>query len=488
MRRAIEFCDLVLRGFAQMFLASRARSGIIFLAALAVLSPWLALHSLIGAMLATATALCFRYGRALTKTGFVGVNGVLLGCAWYVFPEIPEWTKAAITAGGACAITILVIPLSRVLRARNSPIGLFSLPAVLAIWVCLTLVYGMGLSDARLRRGWRALQAGATADARAEFLSFESTTPRCEALRLTGLGWSNFRVGDFVGSMDAFSRASALNPQCADAHCGSGWSLLKVGEAVGAEKEFNACLALEASSIDGWDGLGWTLLEFGKSDDAVRAFNSAQQVAPFLKDAALGKKFCAMRGRNLNEAVAMDSYASAIDRFVPIDFQRVTTRQLACWLLFVLGIAVHSWRTLLAAVGGTIAFVYAASFIPVMGAAIKDVEFYYNLVPLYAAFGGQYLLWNKWTLVWSILMGTMIALVWQLVAGWVHASGLPMSSLLFNAALIMSLALFSRVKAYCQVVPLEIAATTPEQVWLWRRKCGIAAEAWKALDEVSVRP
>lgn len=72
----------VFAGLAQVLFSSRAATGLLVLAAVALVTPLSAVTALIGAMAASAFASTARWNPSLFGTGLFGVNGALLGLVW----------------------------------------------------------------------------------------------------------------------------------------------------------------------------------------------------------------------------------------------------------------------------------------------------------------------------------------------------------------------------------------------------------------------
>ena len=90
--------EYVLRGYGQLFLANRVTSGACFACALLLVAPVAGMLSLVGAVTLTATAMARSTPESLLKTGLFGVNGVLVGYAWALFPEVDGWIPSVATA------------------------------------------------------------------------------------------------------------------------------------------------------------------------------------------------------------------------------------------------------------------------------------------------------------------------------------------------------------------------------------------------------
>jgi NAD-dependent deacetylase len=127
-RRLIE---ALLAGIGQILLSSRPATGLLLLAAIAVVAPLHAAAALVGAGAATACAAASGWNRLLLRDGLFGFNGAVMGVAW---PEIFEptspgfWLLAPAAVGATRLQGRLLPPFTR----RDLPV--LGVPFLLIAW------------------------------------------------------------------------------------------------------------------------------------------------------------------------------------------------------------------------------------------------------------------------------------------------------------------------------------------------------------------
>ena len=125
------FADAVMRGIGQVMFQNNSYSGLLFLAGIAYAVPVLALATLLGTAVSTATALPLGADRALVRDGMFGFNGALSAIALLVFlePTALAWACVIFAAAGS---TVVMAALMRGLRIWNAPA--LTAPFVLVSW------------------------------------------------------------------------------------------------------------------------------------------------------------------------------------------------------------------------------------------------------------------------------------------------------------------------------------------------------------------
>lgn len=128
---------MALRGLAQVVFQPDARAGALFLAALALASPALALGGFAGALVAGLIAGRAGAPRAEVEAGLHGFNGALAGIALALFPGagLGAGGRALLVLGGAALAAWLCLRLApRLARARlpvlTAPFNLMALPVL----------------------------------------------------------------------------------------------------------------------------------------------------------------------------------------------------------------------------------------------------------------------------------------------------------------------------------------------------------------------
>lgn len=118
----------VLRGLGQVMFQRNALTGILFLAGMAIASPWLAVGAGLGAVVGTVVASLFRYAAGDIEDGIYGYNSALVGAA-----AIALLPATAITWGLAAAGAALAAPVTWLLR-RQLHFPTYTTGFVLVAW------------------------------------------------------------------------------------------------------------------------------------------------------------------------------------------------------------------------------------------------------------------------------------------------------------------------------------------------------------------
>ena len=482
-----KYFNAVFCGYAQLFLSNRAIVGFFFFCGLLILSPVAGLFSLLGALTVTVVALWLAPNEPTIKSGLFGVNGVLLGSVWVLFPEIPRSVTLTLTIFGSIAMAAALVPCARWMRRKRATFTVFSLPYVLMVWISLLVVIGMGLYDRHLLTGWTLLSADRPAMALQAFTQARVVTRQAESYRQDGLGWANFHLKAYEPARDCFKKAVALAPTLADAHDGLGWSNVKLGRFAEARSAFREAVRYDPMLADSWDGLGWTLLWAGQHSEARQCFGRAVGAAPLFSDAYQGLYQSCTRLKETRAAETFKRLGAMTLNGIAAKHQRVSSGQLLCWVLFFVGILLYSQISAGVVVIALTGCVVTAQLIPSCKNTLLDVNFIYNLLAILLALGGHYLTLRLTTLLWLGCVAVAMTACWGVLSGLFIACGWPLLCFPFNVLLIGSAVLFSSLRSNrfldC-AVPLDEAVHAPEHVRLWARKREIAQKCWQKLSKI----
>lgn len=87
----LAYVDSCLRGVGQIVFMNNPLTGLLILAALYVVDPWLGTASVFALAVATTTAIMLGLDRTLIRTGLFGFNGTLIGAGFTIFLT-PQWS------------------------------------------------------------------------------------------------------------------------------------------------------------------------------------------------------------------------------------------------------------------------------------------------------------------------------------------------------------------------------------------------------------
>lgn len=476
--------EYIFRGYGQLFLCPNVISGLLFFLGGLIYSPKSGILGLLGAF--TVTAFAAAYPKKLTylKTGLFGVNAVLLGYLWIILPEIPDLIKLTATLLGSIIIAIIIIP--NYIQNRDHSISLFSIPFMLLAWSIFISFTAMGLYDRKELLGWHFLFRNKPVLAEKNFDSVNVSSKRALAYKFDGLGWSSFKQGKYTRARAHFEKAIGYFPKFGDPYDGLGWCLFQEGKYADAEHAFSNALSLNKFLADSWDGLGWINLRNKKTKEAKACFLKAVLISPLFTNAYNGLHECAVYAGGNDAAKIYFSLYYLTDKYIAFPYKFITIPQIIMCVLFLAGIFVHS------RVSGALVFFGLAVSMPIvyminvfLGWSF-EINCIYNALAITIALGGHYLVINHMVFPWIIFILTANAFFWGAFYEKLLWLGLPLLVLPFNMFLIGSLLLFSTLKKYkfsIQVIPLDIAITTPTKVRLWYRKKKIAEKCWKMVRE-----
>lgn len=122
-----------LRGIGQVMLQENAATGLCFLVGIAVDSFWMALGTVLGALVSMLTAAILGWNSKEIHAGIYGFNGALIGVAGFFFLQ-PGLQTAAFVVAFSIAAAFLTY-----LFRRYLPFPTYTAPFVLATWCMLAL-------------------------------------------------------------------------------------------------------------------------------------------------------------------------------------------------------------------------------------------------------------------------------------------------------------------------------------------------------------
>ncbi len=489
--RIVLLLQSIFRGYGQMFLCGSVRAGIIFLIGLILLSPMLALWSFIGAIVVTLTGWLLSRDASLLSSGLFGVNGVLLGSFWGYHPEVEIWMQGVLTIVGSVIMALVLVPTTLWMKRMKSPYVLFSLSYVFTAWTCLALLRWQGVYDPRVDMGWHVIAEGNAVETRASSSLFENTklkTAHAKALALDGLGWIKLFKGTAVSTLEsrqAFEEALRLDPSLADAHDGLGWAYLMKDDAA-ALAHFRKVLELNPWLADSWHGMGWAYYRAKDYEAMLKVNTEAVKCAPLFVPAHYGREDALHRIKAKGSNFWSEDFGLLVENNIARKFWMLPSGQIACWILFALGVLSHSrvsFVMLIAALSGCWVF---AKLYPDYATALLDVSLVMNLIVIAIACGGLYVQRSFIGVLWLLLICVLMGWCWSEFSDSLILNGTPLLSLPCNIALLLGIAFFDilrRLKICDHTVPLELAVTSPENVCLWSKKAAVANACWKRLKK-----
>lgn len=324
---------LVMRGYGQMFLANNITSGIIFFIALLILSPMIAVWSLLGAGASTLLAKIMGM-KAEMESGLFGVNGALLGLSWLMFPEVPAIGKLILTLLGSLIIVLLLVMSIKLFKRMRIGLTLFALPYIFAVWVNVFIASAAEWYEPIDMSGWKALAVRDSDKARILFEQSSPKTIRGRWYQHDGLGWANYYLGHHQSALNEFQKCIELEPTLFDAYGGAGWCEFNLGHYEQAELLFKA-----AST---WNGLGWIHLGKGEYQEARLFFTKCILSMPLNSDAYLGLSRIAFQTESSKYSSGLAEISFWIGKNISPIMQTVSSIQILSWALFLVGILWHS--------------------------------------------------------------------------------------------------------------------------------------------------
>lgn len=466
---------LVMRGYGQMFLANNITSGIIFFIALLILSPMIAVWSLLGAGASTLLAKIMGM-KAEMESGLFGVNGALLGLSWLMFPEVPAIGKLILTLLGSLIIVLLLVMSIKLFKRMRIGLTLFALPYIFAVWVNVFIASAAEWYEPIDMSGWKALAVRDSDKARILFEQSSPKTIRGRWYQHDGLGWANYYLGHHQSALNEFQKCIELEPTLFDAYSGAGWCEFNLGHYEQAELLFKV-----AST---WNGLGWIHLGKGEYQEARLFFTKCILSMPLNSDAYLGLSRIAFQTESSKYSSGLAEISSWIGKNISPIMQTVSSIQILSWALFLVGILWHSRTSFFVALFLIIILTTFTWVVPSVGKSLSDINLFFNLLALFLAFGGQYLRMGLKTALWSSVLAIGMITTWGWFGSILNLVGFPVLCLPFNLALVGTLIMFPWFGlTRSLLIPLEVATSSPEEVSLWLAKAQLVGKCWKTLEK-----
>lgn len=466
---------LVMRGYGQMFLANNITSGMIFFIALLILSPMNAAWSLLGAVASTLLAK-FAGMKAEMESGLFGINGTLLGLSWLMFPEVPAIGKLILTLLGALIITLLLVVSITLFKRMRLGLTLFALPYIIAVWLNVFIASSAGWYEPIDINGWNALAIRKLDNAKILFEESNPKSIRGRWYQHDGLGWTNYYLGQHQLALDEFQKCIELEPSLFDAYSGAGWCEFNLGRYEQAELFFKA-----AST---WNGLGWIYLGKGEYQEARSYFYMCILFTPLNSDAYLGLSRVALQTESSKHGTWFTKISYWIQRIISPVMQSTSSIQILSWALFLIGILWHSRTSFFVALFLIITLISLTMVVPSAERHLADINFFFNLLALFLAFGGQYLRMGLTTALWTAVLAIGMVTTWGWLGSILNLVGLPVLCLPFNLALVATLIVFPWFHfTRIMLIPLEVATSSPEEVNLWLAKAELVGKCWKKLEK-----
>lgn len=131
------FVRVVLRGIGQVMFQDHAGTGLLFLAGIAIASPFMAIGALIGAVLGPVTATLAGFHHDDIQAGIYGFNSVLLGTAslFYLQPRTLTWILVVIGSIVASFVTHLM--------RRYLSFPTYTAPFVVVTWILIVVAHSI---------------------------------------------------------------------------------------------------------------------------------------------------------------------------------------------------------------------------------------------------------------------------------------------------------------------------------------------------------
>ncbi len=313
--------------------------------------------------------------RAAVKSGFVRVNGVLLGYVWILFPEVSPLAQWSATLIGAVVIAVALSRWTNFFWKRGTSVTRCSRSLHIG---CLGSDRGAEFGRLSRLATLRRLGCAGRRQTAAAHTHLRRPVPqrasRGEAGRWTRLvAVPPGRVR--CGQATTFRRAVDVRADFADAQDGLGWSLFRLANST--RRRRSSLRSVQRSTVaDSWDGLGWLALRSASRPkpsaasagvdrralfaDAYTGLTAAVRLSPKPLGLASRKELSQdaeatlpLNGEEPHSHQNLhwsERLARIIQYCIPSDAQRTKATQLLGWLLFIAGITWHSpYSTLMAA-------------------------------------------------------------------------------------------------------------------------------------------
>ncbi|MFA4835670.1 MAG: urea transporter [Dehalococcoidia bacterium] len=130
----VEFVDIILRGYSQIFFCNNPLIGLVFLV-VSFYYPLGGVFGIIGSACANMTAMFLHVDRPLIRTGIFGVSGSLIGFAWAIYLTPSIFLVALLVPAAAFSSLLLLALLATISRKLNLPA--LSFPFVIIGWMII---------------------------------------------------------------------------------------------------------------------------------------------------------------------------------------------------------------------------------------------------------------------------------------------------------------------------------------------------------------
>ena len=133
----VNFVRIVLRGIGQVMFQDHAGTGLLFLAGIAIASPFMALGALMGAVVGPVTAALAGFDREEIRMGIYGFNPVLVGTAMLFFlqPKTMTWVLVFFGCVAAACVTYLM--------RRYLKFPTYTAPFVVVGWLVIIVAHAV---------------------------------------------------------------------------------------------------------------------------------------------------------------------------------------------------------------------------------------------------------------------------------------------------------------------------------------------------------
>ena len=133
----VNFVRIVLRGIGQVMFQDHAGTGLLFLAGIAIASPFMAVGALMGAVIGPVTATLAGFDREEIRIGIYGFNPVLVGTAMLFFlqPKTMTWVLVFFGCVAAACVTYLM--------RRYLKFPTYTAPFVVVGWLVIIVAHAI---------------------------------------------------------------------------------------------------------------------------------------------------------------------------------------------------------------------------------------------------------------------------------------------------------------------------------------------------------
>lgn len=473
---------LVLLSYGQFLLCNNKITGLLVFSALILVSPKIALISLLSTFFVISVVLLLSNDEVPLKSNLCGVNGALLGLIWYMLPEVPLLHLFVISGVALMTMALVMAFASNYFYSRKKALLVFSTPYVLFTWTLLAYLNITGNYDKNEMLGWYYYFDRQYVKAEESFNKVQNFSAKAFAYKFNGLGWSAFKQNRYLEASEGFKKSLKIDGRLADSYDGLGWSYLKLKQESQAQKAFLQAVSLNKFLADSWAGLGWIKLTSKQTREAEKSFQHAVFIAPFFANAYHGLKECSLINGNAIKA-KIYNYLFCFTKDMPIPL--FTIFDIFSWTLIFLGIFFHSRLSGIVAVFSLV----FSLFLVYLSKNFYDWSFnlfyLYDTLAISIALGGHYLVLNRKSCLWLIIVLISHTLLWGISYEPLLRVGMPLLTLPFNFFAIGSLYVLPLLRKYIPgfyLAPLSIAISTPERVRIWHHQYKTLEKCWEKIE------